>query len=166
MELWPMKQIKSDESFNILFRNSVTMSHVDTEDVEWVRMKWGLARRLVSNPTKAGALAPQTIMSRGLVFSELWVNPNTTKSVDVHVGPEEEEIYYVTDGKGYVVLNEKKIPVKPGSVVYIPPKTEHYVINTGDAPLHYFAPGYNIKVTKYRTVQKNGRIQLIHEEDK
>lgn len=145
---------------------SADMSHVNANNVKWMKMKYGLARRIISNRTKAGALVSQTIMSRGIMLAEEWINPHTSKSPDVHVGPDEEELYYIVEGRGYVVLNGKRVPVRSGSVVYIPPKTEHYVMNTGETPFHYLAAGYNIKVTRYNIIEKRRRIQLVHKDEK
>jgi len=55
-----------------------------------------------------------------------------------HSHEAKEQIFYVTDGEGIVVVGPARYPVKPGSLVYVPPAVIHQTIVTGDAPLSYF----------------------------
>lgn len=48
-----------------------------------------------------------------------------------------EQIFYVTAGAGLVVVGHARYPVKPGSLVYIPPRVVHQTIVTGQEPLSY-----------------------------
>lgn len=47
------------------------------------------------------------------------------------------EHWVVIAGEGEVILDEKVIPVKPGSAVIIPQNTKHRVKNTGPKPLRF-----------------------------
>lgn len=38
---------------------------------------------------------------------------------------QEDEIYYVTSGRGVMRVGNEDRPVEPGSVVYVPPRVEH-----------------------------------------
>lgn len=54
-----------------------------------------------------------------------------------HSHEAKEQIFYVTDGEGMVVVGPARYGVKPGSLVYVPPTVVHQTIVTGDAPLSY-----------------------------
>jgi phosphoglycolate phosphatase len=49
----------------------------------------------------------------------------------MHTHKKSEEIYYFTEGSGFMSLGRKKFPVKAGDAVLIPPGTSHKLFNTG-----------------------------------
>lgn len=49
----------------------------------------------------------------------------------LHSHEESEEIFYFMEGEGVFMLDGERFTVGPGSVVYVPPKTEHGIFNTG-----------------------------------
>ncbi len=49
--------------------------------------------------------------------------------LSIHEG---EEIYYVLEGKGEIILDDEVHPVEEGTAVYITPGTRHRARNTGD----------------------------------
>lgn len=55
-----------------------------------------------------------------------------------HSHEAKEQVFYVTDGQGTVVVGAGRYAVKPGSLIYVPPTVVHQTIVTGDAPLSYF----------------------------
>ena len=55
-----------------------------------------------------------------------------------HSHEAKEQIFYVTAGQGVVVVGNARYSVKPGSLVYVPPRVVHQTIVTGDEPLSYF----------------------------
>ncbi|HKJ63820.1 MAG TPA: cupin domain-containing protein, partial [Desulfopila sp.] len=55
-----------------------------------------------------------------------------------HLHENEVEIYIVLTGKGKVTLAEEDIELHPGTLVYIPPKTEHQTCNTGINNLEFY----------------------------
>jgi mannose-6-phosphate isomerase-like protein (cupin superfamily) len=55
-----------------------------------------------------------------------------------HSHEAKEQIFYVTDGEGIIVVGPARYAVKPGSLIYVPPTVVHQTIVTGDAPLSYF----------------------------
>ena len=55
----------------------------------------------------------------------------TGGGVASHKHNEFEEIFYFTRGEGVVVLNDKEIFVKAGSIVVVPPNTHHSIKNNG-----------------------------------
>lgn len=69
------------------------------------------------------------------------------ETVPAHTHGDEDQVYYVTTGEGYVVLDSVRTEVGPGSSVLIPMGTEHAITNTGAEPLDYvffvvFIPKY------------------------
>lgn len=54
-----------------------------------------------------------------------------------HSHDAKEQIFYVTAGVGVVVVGNARYPVRPGSLIYVPPRVVHQSIVTGDAPLTY-----------------------------
>jgi len=55
-----------------------------------------------------------------------------------HSHEAKEQIFYVTAGTGDVVVGNARYSVKPGSLVYVPPRVVHQTIVTGPEPLSYF----------------------------
>jgi len=55
----------------------------------------------------------------------------------LHSHDAKEQVFYVTDGEGAVVVGKERYPVKPGSMVYVPPSVVHQTIVAGDGPLSY-----------------------------
>jgi quercetin dioxygenase-like cupin family protein len=55
-----------------------------------------------------------------------------------HSHEAKEQIFYVTAGQGVVVVGDARHSVKPGCLVYVPPRVIHQTIVTGDGPLSYF----------------------------
>jgi quercetin dioxygenase-like cupin family protein len=53
-----------------------------------------------------------------------------------HVHPSEEEMVYVTAGRGRLVSERATVQLFPGVAVYIPPGTEHSTIADEGEPLH------------------------------
>ncbi|MDD3312739.1 cupin domain-containing protein [Pseudodesulfovibrio sp.] len=51
-----------------------------------------------------------------------------------HHHPWEHQQFYHS-GTGYIVREGQKMPLGPGSVVYVAPDEEHHVANTGNEPL-------------------------------
>ena len=49
-----------------------------------------------------------------------------------HNHPEGAEVWMFVSGKGHAVLDNQKIDVSAGSIVYTPTGTSHQFINTGD----------------------------------
>ena len=87
----------------------------------------------------AGRQAPVTIMiSKGLGIDSFSFCKEEIISQDfipVHKHLHEEEIIFVQDGQGIIVLGHKKFTVKSGSVAFIPKDTWHGLKNTGDKTL-------------------------------
>jgi mannose-6-phosphate isomerase-like protein (cupin superfamily) len=52
-----------------------------------------------------------------------------------HVHPTQEEIIYITRGKGELVSPEGSVPLEPGVCVYIPVGLHHQTVSHGPEPL-------------------------------
>ena len=59
----------------------------------------------------------------------------TGQKIGVHLHERDEEVFFVHKGKGTVTLDDKRIPVEEGSVVYIPPGTWHGFESNDDMQL-------------------------------
>ncbi len=65
-----------------------------------------------------------------------YVRPGSRGHADKHVG--QEELYYITEGRGIVVIDDEPHPIEAGDVVFIPDGSEHYLINESDETLGLF----------------------------
>src|SRR5262245_56418009 len=65
-----------------------------------------------------------------------WVRPGTRGHADRHPGL--EELYYIFEGRGKVVIDDKPHEIKTGDVVLIPDGATHYLINDGNDTLGLF----------------------------
>jgi mannose-6-phosphate isomerase-like protein (cupin superfamily) len=63
------------------------------------------------------------------------IHPGET--VPAHTHHDEDQVYYVATGAGFVELDGEQTPVAAGSSVLIPLGTEHLITNTGAEPLDY-----------------------------
>lgn len=63
------------------------------------------------------------------------IHPGQT--VPAHTHADEDQVYWVASGSGFVELAGQRTEVSAGSAVLIPLGTEHLITNTGSAPLDY-----------------------------
>ena len=59
------------------------------------------------------------------------------ETVPAHVHQDEDQVYFVVSGEGFVELNGERTDVGASSSVLIPLGTEHAITNTGPEPLDY-----------------------------
>lgn len=60
------------------------------------------------------------------------------KSVGKHSTKGNEEMIVVLEGRGEMrITGGKNLPFSAGEAIYCPPKTEHDMVNTGEATLRY-----------------------------
>ena len=62
-----------------------------------------------------------------------------------HFHPQAEEIYYIIEGQGEMILAHEKRTVVPGDAIAIPPGVPHQIINEASEPLIFLcccAPAY------------------------
>lgn len=79
------------------------------------------------------------------------VNPGDDIGLEVH---HLDQVLVFVSGTGYSLLDGKRGPIGPGTVVVVPAGTEHNFVNTGDEPLKLFtvyAPPEHPDGTVHRT---------------
>lgn len=52
------------------------------------------------------------------------------------------EFYYILAGEGIIHIDEEEAPLRPGLVVYIPPKAKQFVENSGESELVFLCLVY------------------------
>ena len=77
----------------------------------------------------------QIFETKRLNVTHVRIKPGET--VPSHVHRDEDQIYYVVSGTGFVELDGQRTDVAAGSGVLIPLGTEHLITNTGSDPLDY-----------------------------
>lgn len=70
-----------------------------------------------------------------LNMTHVRIRPGET--VPAHTHTDEDQVYYVASGSGFVELDGQRTDVAAGSAVLIPLGTEHLITNTGAEPLDY-----------------------------
>ena len=82
-------------------------------------------------------------LTKGITsFWIMTVMPGGTN--EPHSHKDEEQIYFIKDGNGLIVVGEEKREVKAGDAIYLPPKTVHAFYNTGSEPCVIIAVGARI----------------------
>lgn len=76
--------------------------------------------------------APQTA---GMKCGRVFLAPGT--ECGLHSTLAREECLVFLTGAGIARIRGNDLPVAAGKVCYIPPHTEHNILNTGQAPLTY-----------------------------
>jgi quercetin dioxygenase-like cupin family protein len=70
------------------------------------------------------------VQSQGIVCDFVCFEPG--QAAGLHKHPVQDEIFYVVEGKGVIIFEDRDdIPVKPGSVVFTPSGVVHGVETTG-----------------------------------
>ncbi len=78
-------------------------------------------------------LAHRNSCVRNQSLAEARIKPG--KATTRHYHKKTEEIYYITEGKGFMDLDGKCFTVKPGDAIAILPGTAHQIKNTGKRDL-------------------------------
>jgi mannose-6-phosphate isomerase-like protein (cupin superfamily) len=79
---------------------------------------------------------PQLTGVQGATLAVVYVNPGEEIVLHSH---QEEELYYIISGEGTVTLDDREVPVGPGTAVYIAPNVVHGQRPTGNEPLYMVA---------------------------
>ncbi|MCY7419949.1 MAG: cupin domain-containing protein [Chloroflexi bacterium] len=88
------------------------------------------------------AVSPQPYADYRPVFETSRLNVTCVRvwpgqTVPAHTHADEDQVYHVMTGTGFVVLAGVRTKVSAGSFVMIPIGTEHEITNTGTEPLDY-----------------------------
>jgi len=89
---------------------------------------------VAANPEPYADYRPIFETSR-LNVTHVRIKPGET--VPSHTHADEDQVYWVVSGDGYVELDGVRTTVAGGSGVLIPLGTEHAIANTGSEPLDY-----------------------------
>lgn len=85
-------------------------------------------------------IGPGSVEAEHFVTGHSILFPNGKIPLHSH---ENEEIYVILSGKGKMTVGDESEEVEAVSVVYIPPNTEHSLVNTGEenlTVLYVYAP--------------------------
>ncbi|WP_057775826.1 cupin domain-containing protein [Cytobacillus dafuensis] len=77
--------------------------------------------------------APWTLGSQNVWVGVINYEPHCTSNMHSH--DIQEEVFYCISGSGEVIVGEEKNELKPGTCVYVPPKSLHQIINNTDQVL-------------------------------
>jgi mannose-6-phosphate isomerase-like protein (cupin superfamily) len=99
---------------------------------------------------------------RGITrFGEITVDPNGSCQAVTY--PAEEQVYYVTEGKGALNYAADKAPVRKNDFMYLPPTVSHALANESLQPLRVLVYGYRIPNWVKATVPEKLQIANIEE---
>jgi mannose-6-phosphate isomerase-like protein (cupin superfamily) len=99
------------------------------------------ARRRTQN--LVGGLSP--IQAAGFSMGYVTLEPRGGQ-VPWH-NQEQEEVYFVVQGRGEACLGEERRVLVPGQAMYIPPRVYHQLTNVGEEPLimiYVYAPAGDV----------------------
>ena len=98
---------------------------VRESDQEFSPVEWGRSKKLI-NPESAG--------SKYLRVSITEYAPGTQHTLHRHPG--QEEVIFVLEGEGISRTREGDLPLRAGSVAFVPADTDHATINLSkDKPM-------------------------------
>jgi mannose-6-phosphate isomerase-like protein (cupin superfamily) len=109
--------------------------HID--DGEKVPDLCGLAIELINT---------ENVNSKLISTALIIIDP--TKESVKHYHKIMEEIYYITEGSGEIILDDKKFNINHGDSIFIPPLLKHQIKNTGSSSLKFISidsPPYDEK---------------------
>lgn len=115
-------------------------------------------------PERRGDLAfGTTVLYPGKIGNEYYMTKGHFHNV-----LETAEVYYVLNGKGYILMENTKgdtieMPLKKGQVVYVPRSYAHRVVNTNDKPLVIFCVFEADAGHDYGTIEKKGFHKMVVE---
>ncbi len=98
-------------------------------DLKEIKGRTYPARRRTQN--LVGGLSP--IQAKNFAIGYVTLEPRGGQ-VPWH-NQEQEEVYFVLEGRGEMCLGEERREVQGGQAVYIPPGVFHQMTNLGDTPL-------------------------------
>lgn len=80
-------------------------------------------------------LIPGAPATHGMKSGRVYLEPGA--ECGVHSTEDKEEQLVFLSGNGTADIGGEKIPVGIGKICYIPPQTEHNILNTSNEPLVY-----------------------------
>lgn len=90
-----------------------------------------------------GASDPQARSLKSIArYGELTLDPGARSALVSY--PAEEQIYFILSGTGTVLSGDQRQPVKPNDFLYLPPATQHGLVNESATPLRLLVMGFRI----------------------
>jgi len=74
--------------------------------------------------------APWTLGTKKLWVGTSSVDPGFSSNAHAH--EDQEEVFYCVSGRGRIRVDDEEMPLEPGVVVFVPPKSYHQLINDGN----------------------------------
>ncbi len=68
-----------------------------------------------------------------------WVEGAPGSEQALHEHADNEQVYVVVRGHGLMKCGGEEQEVGPGTLIYVPPRTQHAIRNTGDEPLVFIS---------------------------
>lgn len=103
------------------------MKHIREHEVAGIRVPEPHARTLKH------LIAPWNGGSERLWIGMTKIDPRSSSNAHSH--PRKEEIFYVVSGRGEIAVASERQAIEGGSIIMIPPGTEHQLFNDGDETL-------------------------------
>ena len=107
--------------------NKLPDTVIDAKNAKLTRETFGDLRIFFEGPT-----TQVKSMTAGSLLLKPGMSPHPP-----HQHPE-EEFMVITEGTGEILVNSKKTPVGPGSMMYCEGGHQHWIVNTGKAPLLFY----------------------------
>ena len=77
-----------------------------------------------------------TSSARYLTTSLVEIKPGGNQRIHRH---EPEQVYYILEGSGLMIVGDREVHVESGDCVFIPSDTEHGLVNDGKLTVKYFS---------------------------
>ena len=111
------------------------MQHVSIDDLKEFATDKRIRKKVAGS---------EKIVAEMVCYTPGQVTPN-------HMHPKQDEIFYVVEGNGAMIVDEEEIPVGPKSVIFVPARVTHGVKAAEDSNLvlmFFKAPGSTISKKK------------------
>lgn len=86
--------------------------------------------------TSSLLVSTATTGSKYLTATEVYVPKGAIQALHSH---DEEQLYYILEGKGEMTVGSETLGIKQGDCVFIPGGQEHGLENSEDSTLRYFS---------------------------
>jgi mannose-6-phosphate isomerase-like protein (cupin superfamily) len=84
---------------------------------------------------KGGSYFVDFITTKGIQAGIIRLHPGEIDTQEPHSA---DEVYYVIEGNGFIILNYKNLPIKQGTSIFVPAGSEHrFHGNTRDFIIFY-----------------------------
>lgn len=80
---------------------------------------------------------PRNVGSQKLLITVVDIEPGAQQRPHSH--EVSEQMYYILEGEGEMMVGDEKRRVEPDTAILIPPRTNHSLRNTGKGKLRYLS---------------------------